>query len=344
MVWIWLGIAVLVSLPTMLLLFLVGLYFYLRWYYLDTLIRIFQEKPLFFSTRGEPDPEAEEVTFRSRDGLRLHGCYLRAFAPRRGVILFGLEFGSNRWACLPYCDHLRRAGYDIFTYEPRNQGSSESDPNYDPMQWVTDLDLADMRAAIGYLKKRPDADPRGIGLFGVSKGGSVGLLAAADDPFVRCVITDGAFGTYSVMVPYMRKWFGIYNQNHKTHGLLPASYYGLVALAGMKRVESLRQVRFPWVEDAMRHLRQPLLMIHGEADRYIKVEMARTIFARAAGPKQFWVVPTAKHNLALQVAGIDYHERVQQFFDQFLGALELDLVPSLHPFPLPSPLPTLAAE
>ena len=30
----------------------------------------------------------------------LRGCYLTATArPRRGVILFGLEFGSNRWSC-----------------------------------------------------------------------------------------------------------------------------------------------------------------------------------------------------------------------------------------------------
>ena len=30
--------------------------------------------------------------------------------------------------------------------------------------------VADMKAAVAYLKSRPDADPRGFGFFGVSKG------------------------------------------------------------------------------------------------------------------------------------------------------------------------------
>ena len=59
---------------------------------------------------------------------------------------------------------------------------------------MTDRDAADMRAAVTYLRARPDADPRGIGFFGISKGGSTGLLVAAADPWVRCVVTDGMFG------------------------------------------------------------------------------------------------------------------------------------------------------
>ena len=41
------------------------------------------------------------------------------------MILFGLEFGSNRWSCQPYCEHLLAAGYDVFAFETRSQGDSE---------------------------------------------------------------------------------------------------------------------------------------------------------------------------------------------------------------------------
>ena len=54
----------------------------------------------------------------------LRGCYLQTTASRRGVILFGLEFGSNRWSCVPYCEHLRRAGYDVFAFEPRTRATA----------------------------------------------------------------------------------------------------------------------------------------------------------------------------------------------------------------------------
>ena len=66
-------------------------------------VRIFTETPLFIIPRGQPAPDAEDVNFPTGDGLTLRGCYLRGLGQsRRGVILFGLEFGSNRWACVPY--------------------------------------------------------------------------------------------------------------------------------------------------------------------------------------------------------------------------------------------------
>ena len=48
-------------------------------------------------------------------------------------------------------------------------------------------------------------------------------------------------------------------------------------------------------------------MIHGEGDTYIKPEMAKALFERARGPKELWIVPKAKHNQALSVAGDEYH-------------------------------------
>src|SRR5439155_16578297 len=143
----------------------------------------------------------------------------------KGVILFGLEFGSNRWAAVPACTDLRAAGFDVFAYEPRNQGESDVQPGFDPMQWITDREVADCRAAVEYLKKRPDADPRGIGLYGFSKGANAGLIVAADDPIIKCAVTDGAFGTYSVVVPYIRYWYSFYKEQYSLHGLLDGLYY-----------------------------------------------------------------------------------------------------------------------
>ena len=137
------------------------------------LLRIFQEKPLFIVPRGEKPEDADDVSVVADDGLTLRACYLKTTAAeRKGVILFGLEFGSNRWSCRQYCEKLIEGGYDVFAVEFRNQGDSDKDSNYEPLQWVTDRDVADLRAAIKYLLSRPDADPKGIGIFGISKGGS----------------------------------------------------------------------------------------------------------------------------------------------------------------------------
>jgi fermentation-respiration switch protein FrsA (DUF1100 family) len=316
---LWLGVTVLFSVPLLVILIVGGLYLYVRWKFLGNFLRIFQERPLFIIPRGEPRAGAEEVHFKTRDGLTLRGCYLKTGHSRRGVILFGLEFGSNRWSCQPYCESLLDSGYDIFAFEPRNQGDSEQMANYHPLQWLTSYELVDTQAAIAYLKGRPDADSRGIGFFGISKGANAGLMAAARDRYVRCLVTDGAFGTYTTMIPYMRKWVAVYNENHLTHGLLPGWFYGAVAMAGVRRIQRERHVRFLHLERAMTKLRRPLLMIHGGGDTYIKVEMAREIFKRATGPKDFWLVPGAKHNQALYAASDEYSRRVVDFFAEHLS-------------------------
>lgn len=317
--WTALGL-VLFLLPLALVVGLVGyIVYFVRTHMLGQLERVFVERPLFIIPRGEPDPNAEEVRFPTAGGLHLQGAYFKTpVAPRKGVVLFGIEYGSDRWSCRSYCDPLLAAGYDVFAYEPRNQGKSDSIPDYEPLQWIANYEVEDARAALAYLKTRPDHDPRGVGLFGVSKGANAGLAVAAEDPWVRCVVTDGAFGLVSVMLPYMRHWIRIYNRNFLVHGLMPAWFYRTMGLAGVRRVQRARKVGFFHLETQPERVQQPLLMIHGEADSYIKVEMARVLFRRATGPKEFWAVPGARHNQSIAVAGPEYARRVVAFFDQHL--------------------------
>lgn len=323
MFYFWLGLGLLTFPALAVFLFLVWLHFRLRWKYLYLMGRIFQEKPLFIVPRGQPIPDAEDVKLTTPDGLTLRGCYLPARSPRQGVILFGLEFGSNRWACVQYCDYLRDAGFDVFAVEYRNQGDSDRLPGYEPLQWVTYHEVQDMLTALKYLKSRPDADPRGVGLFGISKGGGAGLFAAARDPYIRCAVTDGVFGVYSTMVPYIRKWFGIYNNRYWLQELIPDWYYGQLGLVGLGWIEKERGCRFPHLEGVIRKLApRPLLMIHGGSDTYIKPKMARALFERAGQPKEFWVVKGAKHNQALQVANGEYRRRVLEFFQKHLASAE----------------------
>ncbi|HVK17387.1 MAG TPA: alpha/beta fold hydrolase [Fimbriiglobus sp.] len=320
---VWWGITVLQALALLTLviaLFLFAVHLYYRLKFLDHIIRIFEEKPLFIIPRGTPEPGAEDVRLPAGDGRTLRGCYLSARGPRRGVILFGLEFGSNRWASVQYCAKLRDAGYDVFAYEPRNQGESDKDDSYKPLQWVTDKDLADMRAAVAYLKARPDAPADGIGILGVSKGGSVGLLVAADDRWVKCVATDGAYATYTTMVPYMRRWVSIYSSRKWLQANMPDWLYGTIGSVAIREAADRRAVQFLSVERAVKRMRQPLFMIHGGADTYIKPEMAEALFARAGSrDKTLWLVPNAKHNQALHAAGDEYHRRLAAFFTRHLG-------------------------
>jgi pimeloyl-ACP methyl ester carboxylesterase len=324
-IWLWLGIGLILGIVLTIAFLAWLLFIYLRWRYLEYVVRIFQEKPIFIIPRGQPVPEAEEIRFRTVDGLTLCGCYLRATNSwkRQGVILFGLEYASNRWSCLPYCEHLLAAGFDVFTFECRNQGDSDRQPGYEPLQWVTNHEVEDFQAALSYLKSRSDGDSRGIGFFGISKGGGAGLLAAARDPFVRCFVTDGIFATHTTMIPYMRRWISIYSDRYWIQELLPTCFYAWMGHAGLRQIGQERGCRFPHLEHVMSKLSpRPLLMIHGGSDTYIKPDMARKVFERARPPKEFWLVEGAKHNQAIQVAGEEYQQRVLDFFLEHLAGIK----------------------
>lgn len=307
---------------------------YYRHNYLERIIRIFEEKPLFIIPRGKPVPGAEEVKFKS-EGKQLVGCYLRARKPRKGVVLFGLEFGSDRWSAWQYCANLCERGYDVFTYEPRNQGKSDVDPHYAPMQWVTDHDRRDMLAAVDYLKTRSDMPATGIGVFGISKGGSVALAVAAEEPWIRCVVTDGAYATYTTMVPFMRRWVGIYVGTHPfLRKLAPNWFYGRLAMSAVKTVAKRRGVKFLHSEKTVRKLREPVLMIHGGGDTYIKPEMAETLHGEiGSAVSELWIVPKAKHNQAMHVAGDEYTRRIAAFLDEHLAPLEAGVESGDHDAP-----------
>lgn len=325
-IWLWVGLACFV-LAVAVPLYLFHLHIFRK--YLPYLYRIFQEKPLFIVPQGQPIPDAEEVVLATTHGLKLNGCYLKAAGVRQGVILFGLEYGSNCWSCLPYCEFLRESGYDVFAFETRGQGTSVAQEGYDPLQWVTTFEVDDFRAALAYLKGRADADPRGVGFFGLSKGGSAGLFLAAEDPYVRCCAVDGIFSTYTTMVPYMVKWIAIFTQRRIIVDCLPIWYFRYAAFRGLQNLERERQCVFPNLEKVIRGIApRPLLMIHGSADNYIKPEMAQALFRMAGPPKEFWLVEGAKHNQSITQAGADYKRRIRTFFDQHLA--DKKKLPSAH--------------
>ena len=250
-------------------------------------------------------PTARTSGFPTRDGLMLAGTYLSHRAGRRlGVVVFSHEFLGDRWSVLPYLDHLRELGFDLFSFDYRNHGQSDPDPKYKPLQWVTNHEVNDLRAALAYVRSRPDADPAGVGLFGVSRGGGTALCVASKDARVWGVATDGAFPTSGTMLAYITRWAEIYVPSTTVWRNMPKQVYSFLAWSARKRSQSRLNCRFPEVETAVARLApRPLFMIHGEKDAYIGPEIAEELFRLAGAPKELWVVPKAKHNRCREIAG-----------------------------------------
>jgi uncharacterized protein len=316
-------IGVSVAIIVGILVFLVGLALLLAaWKYLHHVERIFEEKPFFLVKRAKPERlDHQDVDLKTADGLTLAGTYLRTPAEqRKGVILFLPEYGASRWTCLSYCRPLLEDGYDLFTFDFRNFGDSDSEPKYQPLQWVTEHEVADVQAALDYLKNRFDLPEKGIGIFGVSRGGGAALVAAGREPFVKCVLTDGAFGTLTTMLQYMKRWVSIYAKSRKLRRLFVFGGYHALAYWALWRVARRRHCHFPSVERGARKLwPRPWLQIHGGSDGYITPLIARQLHDAAQQPKELWLVEEAKHNQAIQIATTEYHKRMLNFFQAHLA-------------------------
>ena len=283
--------------------------------------RIFEESPLFAPTEGGPHPASDEVEFSTADGLTLRGSYFRAPAARpKGLIVFCHEFLSDRWSGVAYWEFLQQAGFDIFAFDFRSHGTSDKDPAYTPRHWVTGYELADLEAAIAYLRTRSGADTLPIGLFGISRGGGASIGVAARDREIRCVVTDGAFGTHGTMLTYMQKWMLLVVGEKWYYKILPAWYLALIRDRVLAGVERDFGCRFTRLERSIRRLApRPILMIHGGRDSYIRPDIARELFECAREPREFWVVKGAKHNACLESDPDEYRQRVTAFLRTHLA-------------------------
>jgi pimeloyl-ACP methyl ester carboxylesterase len=286
--------------------------------YTPFISRIFEEKPVFFPLRVDPAPDGEDVSFKTRDGLELVGSYYHARTPERlGVVVFCHEFLGNRWSALAYADSLRDEGFDLFSFDFRNHGNSDAEDGYEPFQWVCGRETRDLQAALAYLRSRPDRDPAGFGLFGVSRGGGTAISVAADEADIWAVATDGAFPTRGTMLAYIVRWAEIYVGRWFIWRYMPISMFAFVGWAGRLRSQwRLRRV-FPDIERAAARLSpRPLFMIHGQRDAYINQDIARGLFDSAREPKSFWLVPGAKHNRCRELCPDEYRARLGSFFRQ----------------------------
>ena len=65
--------------------------------------------------------------------------------------------------------------------------------------------------------------------------------------------------------------------------------------------------------EAVQHTDIPILLIHGEADRFVPCDMSREIYAACKGKKMLLTVPDAGHGISYMVDTEAYRNVVEQF-------------------------------
>jgi fermentation-respiration switch protein FrsA (DUF1100 family) len=238
----------------------------------------------------------ENVSFTTSDGLELSGWYIPS-ENRAAVIAFPGRSGPQRPARM-----LARHGYGVLLFDRRGEGESEGDPNV--FGWAGERDL---RAAVEYLRRRPDIDPDRIGGIGLSVGGEMMLEAAAESDGLKAVVSEGA-GIRS-----LRESLAI----PETRMRIEASLVHLVTTPGVALFSNTLPPA-SLVDLVGRIAPRPVFIIYAVPGQGGEAELSQAFYDAAREPKTIWHVPGAGHTGGIEAQPEEYERRVVAFFDDAL--------------------------
>jgi fermentation-respiration switch protein FrsA (DUF1100 family) len=234
-----------------------------------------------------------EVTIRTSDGLDLAAWYVPS---RNGAAVVSYP---TRQGKLQHARMLARHGYGVLLVDARGYDGSEGDPNLFGWEAAKDID-----AAVAWLRARRDVENGRIGGIGFSVGGEAMIHAAATNPHLRAIVSEGA-GVRSVREHLLRGTRGLFS--------LPGSAVQTAAVAVMSGTAPP-----PSLTDLLPRITpRPVFLIYAGRGGGGE-ELTPEYFEAAAAPKVLWKIDEAGHTAGFQARPREYEDRVVGFFD---GAL-----------------------
>ncbi len=239
---------------------------------------VFFPDPVLLGTPRDWGLVYEEVFFPAEDGVRLHGWWV----PKEGAPTF-VWFHGNAGNISHRLENLKLlwdlVGVQVFIFDYREYGKSGG-------RISREGTYKDAAAAYRYITQDRKVPADELILFGRSLGTALAVDLAVRLP-CRALVLESPFTNSSDMAklyaPFMFDW-------------RPRVPYDNIGKIGQVRV--------------------PVMVIHGEQDEIIPVDMGRRVFAAAPEPKELYIIPGAHHNDTYLVGGKAYFDRLKLFIHQ----------------------------
>lgn len=191
-------------------------------------------------------------------------------ASPRALVLLLHGNGGNIEHRLPLAAALAAVSLETLLLEYRGYGRSEGRPTEEGLYLDADAGFSWAETA------RPDLP---VVVYGESLGGAVAVdLAARRAPIGLCL--QGTFTSLAEMADRT----------------LP--FGSLLARQRFDAIEKIQSVRMP------------VLIIHGDRDEIVPIDMARRLYDQVTGPRELYVVPGAGHNDLVERAAAQIAIRV----------------------------------
>lgn len=239
----------------------------------------------------------------SMDGLRLHAYYLPAKDAKRFVLLSHGYRGSGFGDFANSARFLHENGCNLLFIDQRCCGESEGEyitfgakEQYDVQGWAY------------YIAKR-NKKKLPIYLYGESMGAASVLMASEHKlpKEVRGLIADCGFCSMKRQLQDIAdNWFHV-----KRVQLLLFRVDLFCKIFGGFRMKDADTT------NAMRRNKRPILFFHGMKDTYVEPKNTRYNYFLCRAPKEFVIVPEARHLCCAYEEPQLYRDKILQFFTKY---------------------------
>lgn len=243
-----------------------------------------------YSTPDQAGISYEAVTFKSADGTKLTGWFIRArdvadSRQAKGTVIHFHGNAENMTSHWQFVGWLTSRGFNVFVFDYRGYGTSEGTPS--PAGC-----FEDSNAAIDYVRSRPDVDLTRLLVFGQSLGGNnaIAAVGAGNRAGIRALAEEATFFSYP----------DIASDKIPSAGLLVGDRY-----SAKNYIAAISPI--------------PLLIIHGTADEVVPYSHATRLFAAANEPKQLITDEGGGHLGAMMHKEGLYRDALTKFFEDALA-------------------------
>jgi fermentation-respiration switch protein FrsA (DUF1100 family) len=217
---------------------------------------------------------AADVWLTTRDGVRIHGWFVRD-AESRWVTLFFHGNAGNVTYREPHFREICAAGSSILMIDYRGYGRSSGRPS--------EAGLYSDASAVYDWARQEGYSPDRI----IAHGESLGTVVAVDlAGRRRCagLVLEAPFPSAKAVAATVLPVLG------------PALIWGFDSRPKIPKVNA------------------PVMIVQGDRDEVIPLRLGQALFGAAHEPKSFWTVPGAGHNDLVETAGPEYRKRLAAFY------------------------------
>lgn len=261
--------------------------------------------------RRKPDPfdpptnyniSYQDVSFLSRDGIRLRGWWLPAAGDGDqvlGTIIVCAGQDGSMEGDTAQVVALHRAGFNVLMFDWRGHGRSEGE-----LVTMGALEVNDLLGAVDYLDEQRGI--KRVGVLGFSMGGAVALLTAAESARIATVVADSP---YTELSSVLQHWAA---SKHLPSALIKM----VISAASLLSKAPLDEVRPRAVTHQLLSL--PILIIYGAADHLVQAHEIEPLL-RALPCAIGWRVSGVGHRGAYRSQPDEYDRRIVEWFTKKLA-------------------------